>query len=58
MLALFNNMAVLHDQNQVSLADCGEPVGDDKAGAPLHHIGKGLLNADLSARINGGCSFI
>ena len=35
--ALFHNLSVPHDQNDVGGADGGEPVGHNEAGAALHH---------------------
>ena len=52
MGALFNDMALVHHQNDVGVLDGGEPVGDDKAGAALHQRLKGPLDADFGHRVD------
>ncbi len=53
MGALLDDLAVLHDQDDVGAADGREPVGDDEAGAvgpqPVH----GFLDLDLGAGVDG-----
>ena len=36
MLALLDDVAVADDQNQISVADGTQAMGDDKAGFALH----------------------
>ena len=38
MRALLDNGAVVHDENQIRIANRGQPVGDDEAGAALHQL--------------------
>ena len=53
---LFDNRAVVDDQNLVRTANCTQPMGDDKAGAPRHQAQHRLLNVLLGARIDtAGC---
>lgn len=58
MFSLLYDVAVFHDQDHIRLPYRGEPVGHDKAGPSPHHTGKGLLDPDLCAGINGRRSFI
>ena len=55
---LFDDIAVLHYQNQVGIPNRGQPMGDDKAGAALHQIVHGLLNEQLRTRIHRAGGFI
>ena len=52
VIALLDDLTVLHDENNVRFANGGEPVGDNKAGASLCHVGKSLLNTDLRPRVD------
>ena len=54
MVALFDDIAVFHYQDDISALDGGESVGYDKAGAAFHHRGKGILDLDLGTGIDGG----
>ena len=38
MIAGLDDIAVLHDQDQISVTDGGETMGDDKAGAVFHQL--------------------
>ena len=54
--ALLDNIAILHNQDQVRILDGGKPVGNDKACSALHQVIHGLLDLDLCSGINrGGC---
>ena len=56
VIALLDDGAILHDEDDVGLADGREAVGNDEAGSALCHAVEGLLNADLGAGIDrGGC---
>ena len=53
---LFDNRAVVDDQNLVGTADRTQPMGDDKAGAPRHQAQHCLLDLLRGARIDtAGC---
>lgn len=54
MVALFDDIAVFHYQDDISALDGGESVGYDKAGAAFHHRGKCILDLDLGTGIDGG----
>ena len=52
MVALFDDIAVFHYQDDISALDGGESVGYDKAGAAFHHRGKCILDLDLGTGID------
>jgi len=54
VVALLDDVAVFHHQNDICLADGREAMGDDEARAALHQAVEGLLNFDLRARVDGG----
>ena len=56
--ALLDNIAILHNQNQVSILDSGKPVGNDKACSSLHQVIHSLLNLDLCSGIYRRSSLI
>ena len=58
VVALFNDVAVAHNENFIRVPDGGETVCDYKAGASLHHFVEGLLDTDFGERIDGGGRFI
>ena len=53
MITLLDDVPILHDQNDISLTDGGQSVGNDEGGASFHHAVKGLLNLDLGTGIDG-----
>ena len=58
MGALLNDPALLEDDNQVGVADCGQPVGNDKGGPALHQAVHTVLDDLLGPGINGAGRFI
>ena len=44
VVSLLDDIAVLHDENDIGFADGGEAVGDNETGSALHQTGKGFLN--------------
>ena len=58
VVALLHDVAVLHDEDDVGLADGGQAVGHDEARAALHHPGKGRLDAHFRAGIDGGSCLV
>jgi len=52
VLADLDDVAVVHDQDQIGVLDRGQAVGDDEAGAPLHQILHAFLDQDLSAGVD------
>ena len=58
MSALLDDVAVFHDEDQVRIADGGEPVGDDEAGPSFHQVIHGFLDKHLCPCIHGAGCFI
>ncbi len=58
VIALLDDAAVLHNEDDVGLADGGQAVGHDEARAALHHPGKGSLDAHFRAGIDGGSCLV
>ena len=52
MGALLDDRAVLHHQDQVGVADRGQPVGDDEAGPVRAQRGHRLLHQHLGAGVD------
>ena len=56
--ALFDDVAVLHDEDEVGVADGRKAVRDDKGGAPHRQLIHRLLNELLRAGIDGGSRLV
>ena len=54
MIALFDDVSVFHDQDDISTLDGGETMSYDKAGTSFHHLGECVLDLDLGTGIDGG----
>ncbi len=56
MAALFDDVAVFHDQDDVCVFDGGETMGDDEAGASFHQVVHGFLDAEFGSGVyRAGC---
>ena len=53
MPPLLDDVAVLHDENHIRLADGGQAVGHDEACPGLHHSVERLLDVRFGARVDG-----
>ena len=53
MVALLDDISVLHDKNQIRIANRRQPMGDDKARSALHQVIHCFLDLDLCSGING-----
>ena len=53
MVALLDDISVLHDKNQIRIANRGQPMGNDKACSALHQVIHCFLDLDLCSGING-----
>ena len=53
MGALFDDVAFAHDEDEVCVADGGQPVGDDEACASLHQVIHRLLDQDFCPCVYG-----
>ena len=58
MAAGFHDHTVFHNNDCIGITDCGQSVGDDKAGAVLHQSNHCLLDMHFRSCVNGRCSFI
>ena len=53
MVALLDDISVLHDKNQIRITNRGQPMGNDKACSTLHQVIHCFLDLDLCSGING-----
>ena len=58
MAAALDDAALLQDHDAVCVADSGEAVGDDEAGAAVHQAVHAALHQSLGAGVDGGSSLI
>ncbi len=58
MRAGFNEPALVDDEDFAGVANGGEAVGDDEAGALLHEAVHGALDVGFGVGVDGGGSFI
>lgn len=56
--ALFDNIAVFHDEDDIRLPYCRKSVRNNETGSPFHHGRKCFLNPDFRSRINGRRRFV
>ena len=52
MIALLDDMTILHDQNHIGLPDRGQTMGNDKAGTSLHHLLQRPPGSVISVRVS------
>ena len=52
VISLLNDLAVLHDQNDICRFDGREAVCHDKGGAALHHLREGFLDLTFHAGVD------
>lgn len=58
MAAALDNAAVFKHHDGIGIADGGEPVSDDKDGAPLHQLIHALFDERFGTGINRACRLI
>src|SRR6202011_3520734 len=58
MSAPLDDLPLFDDQDLISTADGGKPMGDHKRSPPLHEICKAVLDHLLRFRVEAGCRFI
>lgn len=58
MISLLDDVAILHYEDNIRLADSGKAVSNDEARSALHHLREGVLNLDLGSRIYRGSSLV
>ena len=52
MCSLLDDIAVIHNKDNIRLFDCGKSVGNDKRCSALHQGVKCLLNTNFRSCIN------
>lgn len=52
MGAALNDATTVNDEDSIRVADCAQPVCDERAGAAFHQPEQGFLGARLAASIN------
>ena len=58
MVAALDDVAMVKDHDDIRVADGGQPVGDDKDGAPIHQLVHTGLYDGLGTGIDGGGGLI
>ena len=58
MRALFDDISVLHDQDQIGVSNRGQAVRDDKARSALHQFIHTPLDKFLGTGIDIGSRFV
>ena len=58
MRAVFDNSALLDNQNLIGAANSRKPVRNHKSSASLHQVGKTLLDQLLRFRVKAGRRFV
>jgi len=53
VISAFDHVSVLHDKDQVGVADSGKTMRDDKAGSSLCQLIHGSLDNDLGSCVYG-----
>ena len=58
MCAGRNNLALIHQQNYIRIHNGRQPVGNNKAGSPLHQSAKSILNRHFANTVQRAGGFI
>ena len=58
MSARFNDLTVIHDEDQVRFANGGQSMRYNEARSSLHHFSKRILNPHFCSGVNGGSCFV
>ena len=58
MASLLDDVAVFHDEDEVSVPDSGEAMGDDEASTLLAQVCHRLLNEHLGAGVHRTSGFV
>ena len=58
MAAAFGDASAFEDEDLVGVADGGEAVGYDEAGAVFHEAVERFLDKTLGGRVHAGCGFV
>lgn len=55
---MFDYFALIHDENQIGIADGGKPVGDHKTGPALQDAFHLFLDQSVHSSIYATCRFV
>ena len=58
MCTTLDDPSLFHNHDTVGILDCGQTVGNDKCGPPLHQCVHTCLHQFLGTGINGGCGLV
>ena len=58
MIPMFDDIAIYHDEDDVSILNSRQAVGDDKASTSHHELAESLLNQDFCPSIDGGSRLV
>ena len=58
MITMFDDIAIYHDEDDVSILNSRQAMGDDKASPSYHKLAEGLLNQDFCPSIDRGSRLI
>ena len=58
MIPMFDDIAIYHNEDDVSILNSRQAVGDDKASTPHHKLAESLLNQDFCPGIDGGSRLV
>ena len=58
MIPMFEDITIYHDEDDVSILNSGQAVGDDKASTTHHELAESLLNQDFCSGINRGSRLV
>ena len=58
MITLFDDITIYHDEDDVSILNGGQAMGNDKASPSHHELAESLLNQNFCPSIDGGSRLI
>ena len=58
VITMFDDIAIYHDEDDVSILNSRQTVGDDKASPSHHELAESLLNQNFCSGINRGSRLV
>ena len=58
VITMLDDITIYHDEDDVSILNSGQAMGDDKASPSHHELAESLLNQDFCSGIDGGSRLI
>ena len=58
VITMLDDITIYHNEDDVSILNSGQAVGDDKASPTHHELAESLLNQDFCSGIDGGSRLI